>query len=164
MLGDAGRFVETPPLLSNDERRLVQTKGFFSSLFDINFNSLITPRLIKVLYVLIMVVIGLFALIMVISAFAADAGIGVLTLFVLAPLGALVYLIFARVYLELIIVIFKIRESLDGMAGAIAPGAPSSGPNIPSGQTTPQVSPGQPSTQIPPDPSTRQVPPGQAGA
>lgn len=140
----------------------MQSKGFFSSLFDIDFNSLITPKLIKVLYVLIMVVIAIGALIWVVIAFAADTGFGVLTLLVLAPLGALIYLIFARVYLELIIVIFKIRESLDGMAGAIAPGGPSSGPHVPSGRSGPEVPPGQSSTQVQPGQSSSQVPPGQS--
>jgi hypothetical protein len=38
------------------------------------------------------------------------------TLFVLAPLGGLLYLVMARIYLELIIVIFRIREAADRIA------------------------------------------------
>ena len=93
-----------------------EKKGFFASLFDTSFDELITPRIIKVLYILFMIAIGLFALLFVVSAFAQDTAFGVLTLFVLAPLGGLLYLIMARVYLELIIVIFKIRELAERIA------------------------------------------------
>jgi len=93
-----------------------ETKGFLGSLFDPSFDELITPRIIKVLYILFMIAIGLFALLVVVSAFAQDTAIGVVTLFVLAPLGALLYLILVRVYLELIVVIFKIRESAERIA------------------------------------------------
>jgi uncharacterized protein DUF4282 len=91
-------------------------KGFFASLFDTSFDELITPRIIKVLYILFMIVLGLFALVFVISAFSQSSGLGALTLFVLAPLGFLLYLIMIRVYLELVIVLFKIKESTERMA------------------------------------------------
>jgi uncharacterized protein DUF4282 len=91
-------------------------KGFLGSLFDPSFDELITPRVIKVLYILFMIAIGLFALLFVISAFAQDTAFGVVTLFILAPLGGLLYLILARVYLELIIVIFRIRDAADRIA------------------------------------------------
>jgi hypothetical protein len=93
-----------------------EPKGFIGSLFDPSFDELITPRVIKVLYILFMIAIGLFALLFVISAFAQDTAFGVVTLFVLAPLGGLLYLILARVYLELIIVIFRIRDAADRIA------------------------------------------------
>lgn len=93
-----------------------KSKGFFASLFDTSFDDLITPRIIKLLYILSMIVIGLTALGFIASAFAEDTGLGVLTLFVLAPLGGLLYLILARVWLELIIVIFKIREAAERIA------------------------------------------------
>jgi hypothetical protein len=101
----------------------MEQRGFFASLFDINFESLITPRLVKVLYVLIMIVIALTAIGFIVAAFAEDVAFGIVTLLVLAPLGALIYLILARVSLELIIVIFKIRESVDQVATKHSPPA-----------------------------------------
>jgi Domain of unknown function (DUF4282) len=91
----------------------VEGRGFFASLFDWSFQSLVTPMLIKVLYVLITIIIAFTAIGFIIAAFVEDVGLGLLTLFILAPVGALLYLILARVYLELLVVIFRIRESAD---------------------------------------------------
>jgi Domain of unknown function (DUF4282) len=88
----------------------MDTKGFFASLFDISFSSLITTKVIKVLYVISLIVIGLFALFFIIGAFTVSAGLGVLTLVILAPLGALLYAVYTRVILEFIIVVFRIAE------------------------------------------------------
>src|SRR4051794_2199229 len=93
-------------------RRVAMEKGFFASLFDISFTSFITTKIIKVLYVLALVVIGLVALVFVIGAFRVNAGLGVVTLFIFAPLASLFYVIYARVGLELIIQIFRITELL----------------------------------------------------
>lgn len=85
-------------------------KGFFGSLFDISFSSLITTKVIKVLYVISLIVIGLFALFFIIGAFVQSAGLGILTLIIFAPLGALLYAVYTRVILEFIIVVFRIAE------------------------------------------------------
>jgi Domain of unknown function (DUF4282) len=87
-------------------------KGFFESLFDISFTSFITTKIIKFLYVLALIVVGLFALIFVVAAFRASTAAGVFTLLILAPLLSLIYIVYARVTLELIIQIFRITELL----------------------------------------------------
>jgi hypothetical protein len=87
-------------------------KGFFASLFDISFTSFITTKIIKFLYVLALIVAGLLALAFVISAFTQGVAAGVFTLVVLAPLVSLIYIIYTRVALELIIQIFRITELL----------------------------------------------------
>ena len=98
-----------------------QTTGFLNALFDTRFQTLITPRVIRVLYILIMIAIGLGAIAFVVAAFASSVGFGIVTLLVLAPLGALLYLIVARIYLELVIVFFKIKESTDQIAATKGP-------------------------------------------
>jgi len=85
--------------------------GFFRSLFDLSFKSLITPKIIKVLYLLSMIVIGLIALSFIVSAFATSAALGVVVLLIGAPLVSLLYLIATRVYLELVIALFRIMEN-----------------------------------------------------
>ena len=92
----------------------VQT-GFFEALMDTRFDNLITPKLIRFLYVVSMIVLALGALVVVVSAFTQSAGTGILAL-ILAPLGALVYLIVVRLWLELIVVTFKIREAAELVA------------------------------------------------
>jgi uncharacterized protein DUF4282 len=89
--------------------------GFLNALMDTRFDHLITPSLIRFLYVVGMVILALGALAVIIAGFAESAGTGVLLL-ILAPIGALIYLIVLRLWLELIVVAFKIREAAEEVA------------------------------------------------
>src|SRR5436305_1223191 len=89
----------------------VMQKGLFGSLFDISFRSLITTKIIKIVYVLYMIVIGLVALGFIVSAFHASAAAGLFVLVIGAPIAFLIYLIFGRVWLEVVIVLFRIMEN-----------------------------------------------------
>ena len=88
-----------------------QEKGFFGSLFDLSFQSLIATKVIKVLYVLSLTAIGLTAIVFAIAAFSRSAVLGAFTLLVLAPLVSLVYAIYTRVILELFMAVFRIVEN-----------------------------------------------------
>jgi uncharacterized protein DUF4282 len=90
-------------------------RGFFNALMDTRFDSLITPSLIRFLYVVAIVLIALGVLAVIIAGFAEDAGTGVLLL-IFAPLGGLLYLIVTRLWLELIVVAFKIRDAAEEVA------------------------------------------------
>lgn len=91
-------------------------EGFFASLMDTRFDNLITPKLIRFLYVISMVVLAIGTVVFIISGFADKIGTGILML-IIAPLVALIYLIVVRLWLELIVVTFKIREAADAIAG-----------------------------------------------
>jgi hypothetical protein len=124
-------------------------KGFFGALFDLSFSTLVTTRVIKFIYVITLIVIGLAALVFIIAAFAKSAVLGILTLLVIAPVVSLLYVIYARVLLEVIIALFRLVEynrelvalkrrqlglPLEGFAGpepATASAAPSSPPPPP---------------------------------
>jgi hypothetical protein len=85
-------------------------KGFFGSLFDLSFGSLVTPKVVKFLYVLTLIAIGLIALLFIIGAFARNSAFGALTLLVIAPALSLLYAVYARVILELIVALFRLVE------------------------------------------------------
>ena len=97
---------------------MAQPKGFFSRLFDFSFTEFITTELIKLLYGLAMVFAGLGALVFIGMGFTAHPIVGVLFLIV-SPLVFVIYVIFARVYLELIIVAFRIAENTKETAEAL---------------------------------------------
>ena len=110
------------------------TKGFFGSLFDLSFTSLVTTRIIKVLYVLAIIVIGIYALIFIAGGFSNSTSAGVLVLLILAPLFALVSLIYTRVLLEVIIALFRIMENTSELvvrASALTPSIPILPPSVP---------------------------------
>ena len=85
--------------------------GFFSSLFDLSFSRLVTTRVIKVLYILLLVVIGLGLLGFIVAAIASGGAGAIVAALIAGPLVALLYVVYARVFLEIILAIFRILES-----------------------------------------------------
>lgn len=84
-------------------------KGFLSRLFDLSFETFITTSIIKVLYILFIVFAGLAAIGFILAGFATDAATGIVFL-VLSPLLFLLYVILARIWLEIVIVLFRIHD------------------------------------------------------
>jgi uncharacterized membrane protein len=95
------------------EGKLMQAKGFFSSLFDYSFSSFITSKIIKVLYVLTTIVVALWTLAIILVAFKASSTLGILALVIVGPIFFLITMIYVRVVLELLMVIFRIHEDVD---------------------------------------------------
>lgn len=92
-------------------------KGFMGSLFDYNFDNFIAPKLVKAIYIVLVIVVSFGAAIMALGSIAAmtSGGAGVLLGLlglVMAPVLWLLGLMVYRVSLELMIVTFKISEDL----------------------------------------------------
>ena len=64
----------------------MRAKGFFASLFDYSFSSYITPRIIRVLYVLATVLVALWTLVIILLAFKASSTLGILALLIGGPI------------------------------------------------------------------------------
>jgi hypothetical protein len=158
-----------------DWEAAVQT-GFFASLFDLSFTSFVTTKLIKVLYILSLVLLGLGYIVIAIALFSSggtdavsvgpdgtlqsDSGggntaLGLLWLFIGGPLVVFFYTLVYRVLFELVIVVFRIFENTrDQLAvlraaypGAAAPPAVAAAAE----PVTPAPTAGPPAT--PPGPS-----------
>lgn len=81
------------------------------NLFDASFSKYIAPTVVKVIYVLIMIMIGIFYLIFVVSAFSANQLMGWFTMLILGPLVALLYLVMIRVGLESMLATIRTAEN-----------------------------------------------------
>jgi len=92
------------------------TQGFLSSLFDFSFTSFITSKIIKVLYGLCIFFSALVALFIISFGFGISAGTGIVMLLIVAPLFFLLSVIYSRVVLEFIIVVFRISENIAKIA------------------------------------------------
>ncbi|MBS3919494.1 MAG: DUF4282 domain-containing protein [Deltaproteobacteria bacterium] len=90
--------------------------GFLKALFDFSFTEFVTSKIIKLLYGLTIFFAGITALIIIMIGFSAHAGVGIVALLIVAPLIFLISVIYGRVLLEIIIVIFRIAEHLAEMA------------------------------------------------
>jgi len=103
--------------------RELKQLSFLPSLFDLSFSSMITPKLIRLFYVVAMILVAISAIGVLGSAVTTlfsgfryhspmmiVMGIGG---FLLVPIVFIVGVAVCRLYAELVIVIFKIKENLD---------------------------------------------------
>lgn len=91
-------------------------KGFFGALFDLSFSEFVTTRLIKLLFMIAIAASALCALVMIIYGFSFGGGtVGFLSL-ILAPIIFFIDVLLARIWLELIIVVFRIAENTSEIA------------------------------------------------
>lgn len=85
--------------------------GFFSTLFDLSFTRLLTTRVIKWLYILLIIVVGIGLVVTIVSSIIAGSITGVLISVVVGTLGALLTIIYGRIVLEVLLAIFRILET-----------------------------------------------------
>ncbi len=91
------------PIATRDARLL-------RALFDVSFTEFVTPKMIKLLYVLSLAAIGLWALVLVVAALTQSLIVG-LGYLLAAILLFLVGAILVRVWLEIIAVVFRIAAN-----------------------------------------------------
>jgi hypothetical protein len=87
-------------------------RGFLGALFDFGFTSFVTPKVIKVLYMLIVTGTVVSALVFTIIAFKASLAFGILTLVFGDPLFILIVLAIFRIILEFFVVTFRVAEDI----------------------------------------------------
>lgn len=103
-----------------------QGMGFVRSLFDLRFENLVTPKMMSILYLISMILVGLGLLAMVSSGFMqvvngiryhawGMAFFGLIWV-VISPILAMLYLAFIRMFFEVVMVLFKIRDDLGTIA------------------------------------------------
>jgi len=89
----------------------MQDKGFLGTLFDFSFSEFITTKVIKFILGLAMVVNAILTIGVIVGAFRVG-WLGGIVVLILSPLIYLIMMLISRIYLELIIVIFRIAENL----------------------------------------------------
>jgi hypothetical protein len=88
-----------------------QAKGFFTALFDFGFTSFATPSVVKVIYVVGMVILGLVYVVAVIAGFTQGVGPGLLAL-IGGGIIALLYLTLFRITLEFYYAVIRMSEDI----------------------------------------------------
>lgn len=89
----------------------MEEKGFIGTMFDFSFSQFVTTKVIKFLLVIAMILAAIIAISIIVSGFAAAWWKGLIAL-ILSPVIYLLIMLGFRIYLELIIVIFRIAENL----------------------------------------------------
>ena len=94
-------------------QRAAGEKGFIGSLFDFSFTSLVTPKIVRVLYILFTIWTAIIGVSMLVVGFNTG-GLwgGLFVLFIIEPIFVLLTLGVYRVVLEFVIVVFRIYEEM----------------------------------------------------
>ena len=90
-------------------------QGFFAKLFDFSFRGFITPTIIAIVYGIVLVLVGLSTIFAIVWGFRVGTGLGVVLL-IFSPLIFLIYVIFARMWLEMTVVLFRIAQDVGEIA------------------------------------------------
>jgi hypothetical protein len=109
----AGLPLMGPPPM--EASQAADTRGFLGALFDFSFTSFVTTRIIKVLYVLIMILTVISALVYTVIAFRVSAAFGFLTLVIGDPLFIIIVMALWRLVLESFVVRFRIAEDVQAL-------------------------------------------------
>jgi hypothetical protein len=105
-----------PPYAAQGQYGYPRERGFWSRLFDFSFQDFIAPKSIQMLYIITLVLIGLYVVFSIVYGFMFTSRIGVIGLFVALVVAALM-LFWSRVMLELVAVVFRMRDNMDKEAG-----------------------------------------------
>lgn len=110
------------PSDSSAKRLAIEQRSFFATLFDTRFTSFATPRVARVVYVLLLIFIGLGAILGMVVAGRSLGGFAILGILAVL-LVSFAMLLFARVHVEITMAFFaglnhlrEIDNSLQEMA------------------------------------------------
>jgi hypothetical protein len=143
------------------------SRGVFRSLFDFKFSSLIAPRVLRFLYALLTILTTIGAVLIFVELVNQGGGRGLAVAVIVIPLYFFLYVIFWRIFVEFMIVFFRMGEDIRAMreqgGGLGAPPAVSL-PAPPGSYRQPTAAPQQPvappAANLPPPPRpAAQIPP-----
>ena len=89
--------------------------GFFEALFDFSFSEFVTTKIIKFLYALLILIAIAGGIYFIVTFFRSGFLTGLVGL-IISPIVVLVYIVGARIWLELVIVMFRIAEYVRDIA------------------------------------------------
>lgn len=85
-------------------------------LFDLSFEKFITPSVVKIVYILVIVMAGLFWLFAMIAGLSANGLAGFIGGLLFGGLGFIVMILVYRIFLELTMILFRIHDNTDKIA------------------------------------------------
>ena len=88
---------------------------FWASLFDFSFKHFVTVRIFVVIYGVNIILAGVLGVLTIIGGFQESTGLGILAVIVV-PLLFLIYILFLRIILEAIAVLFHIGDHVKAIA------------------------------------------------
>ena len=84
--------------------------SLLKTLFDFSFDQFITLKMVKFLYALSILFAGLVAFFLILLGLHASTGFGMVALLVGAPLIFLLTIIYSRIFLEMVITVYRLTD------------------------------------------------------
>ena len=92
----------------------MEDKGFFGALFDMSFSEFVIIKFIRILYIILLLLIAIGLVVGVIGGFVSmftdSFGAGLWKI-IAAPIGAIISVVMTRIWLEVLVVVFRIAEN-----------------------------------------------------
>ena len=88
----------------------MENHGFFRRLFDLSFKEFVTTKIVTFLFILAIVLAGIVAIGILISGLSKGGGMAFASL-IIAPIVFFLNVLSSRIWLELVIVMFRIAEN-----------------------------------------------------
>ncbi len=87
---------------------------FFKALFDFNFSSFITMKLVKPLYIVFVALVGLGSLFMLLTMLRFG-GMGMIMGLIFVPLYFLFLVVSVRIWMEALVLLFDINDRVESL-------------------------------------------------
>lgn len=99
-----------PPAQPSDSQSAAT--GFFGALFDFSFTTFITPKLVRIMYVLGAVGIAIYLLFALMIALSSGRPLLILPVLVVGPIAAIFMLAMLRLTLEFYLAVVRMSEDI----------------------------------------------------
>jgi len=87
-------------------------KNFFAALFDFSFSTFVTPKIIKIVYIILTVIIGLGLLFFLLTSLISGDALAIIGALIIGPIVALFYLAIMRMSLEMYYAVIRLSEDV----------------------------------------------------
>lgn len=109
------QFMNGDPNLAQEQEAFVfeeESKGFFASLFDLSMTEMITPKIIRVIFIIGLLGLLVGAVFGLVTAIMSGEVVAIILALIAVVVGFFVSAILLRIYLELVVVFFRIYDEL----------------------------------------------------
>lgn len=90
-------------------------KGFFGSLYDFSFETFITPKLIRVFYAIVVIILSVISGVMLLASLASGEAGAIVFSVIAVPIFYLLYMIITRIYFELVAAFFRVADDVQAI-------------------------------------------------
>ncbi len=108
------QFINGDPGLAQEQEAVPyeEGKGFFASLFDLSMTEMITPKIIRVIFIIGLLGFLVSAVFGLVTAIMSGEVVAIILALIAVVVGFFVAAILLRIYLELVVVFFRIYDEL----------------------------------------------------